>query len=98
MAKAAVKTLSDKCVIKAHLVTITLPEENVVVHELGRSFHAYVFPTSFWVRGFQNVNSTTFKKPGGLAQSMESTETGEQRSQMTSAINRRTLTICPRTI
>ena len=49
MANAAVNTLSDKCITKAHLVTITSPDEDIFVHELGRAFHAYIFPTSFWV-------------------------------------------------
>lgn len=61
----AVQTLADECLTSIHLATITSLEEDVFVHELARALHAYYNPKSFWVGGFQNVDSPDFKEPDG---------------------------------
>ena len=65
-ANADVQALVDACGVTAHLATVTSLEEDIFIHELGRQFHSYdTLPQSFWIGGFQNVDSPLFEEPGG---------------------------------
>jgi len=59
------QALAEECGVNLHLATISSLEEDILVHQLARRNHLYVLRKSYWIGGFQNVDSPDFQEPDG---------------------------------